>query len=650
MGSNAAVLAELNRRRDSLSPKQQKILDELTRRQGQSPDRSWMDDAGDYLKGVWSQVNPAVAVQGISDLAQTAGKATAQHPWAGPLAGIGAIAGQIGAAQDVPRQRAEEAFKKGNYAEGLRHSLGYLIPLLGPAIDEAGNKAQSGDVASGLGEATGIGLNAVAPKYVPKLVEGVKATTTGAIRKALPNLNNPVEEAALASVEDGVPMTVGQRTGNTGLQRVEQGLQNFPGSANRSQKFYANQEDALAQKAQDLANSAGGQSTNAVGAGEALQQRLAQRISRLKQYADENYNAVRSAAAKNQVPVQIGMQDSPLVAPNGTPIQTPIVTMGESPVSLGPIRQALMPVYDDLMASMPEARRAASPAFAALKNLMESDAPTMNAMDFDRSLSAIKALGREGPNPYLTSKSQGIAKQIVSNGEKQLQDALSKAGPDVLDKLGDARKAVKSYHETAEMLADLPGEPAALYSSLTTGGDRAYNTLQTLKRVAPNEVKTVGRTYLQGLVDKATAEGGFGRSKGVMADWKRLGPEAKDLMFGPKLTQNLDDFFLAAKRLTVDVNPSGSAHTIAALHGLGALGTAIGSLFVGNLPLAAGIATGAVGEAFIGSHLAARFLFNPDNARLLAKALSTPTGTPQFSRLAALLNARYAAVSQDQAH
>ena len=99
-----------------------------------------------------------------------------------------------------------------------------------------------------------------------------------------------------------------------------------------------------------------------------------------------------------------------------------------------------------------------------------------------------------------------------------------------------------------------------------------FNTLSDLQKVAPREMKTVGRTFLDGLVEKATKEGGFDRSSGVKADWERLGPETKELLFGKQLTGELDKFFLAAKRLTSPLNASGSGHMITALGSLGAAG------------------------------------------------------------------------------
>lgn len=587
-----------------------------------TPNRTWMDEAGDFLGGLWENVNPVEAVKGLAS--------AAAHP-------LDTAKGVL-EAQDVPRQKAEEAFKRGDYAEGLRHSIGYLLPLIGPAIDKAGNEAASGNLAKGLGEATGIGLNLVAPKYVPKLSAAAKSAGMAGVSKVLPKLTTPVEEAALASVENEVPMTVGQRLGIPALQRAEQSLQNFPGSAARVRKFNVAQEEALANRGEGIVSGAGGESTNAVGAGQAMEQRLKQRINRLKSYADQQYNAVRSQVEKNKMAVQVGTEESPLVDPSGVPYKTPVANVIEAPIDLDKYRPALSTIYEELSRTLPEGRKAYSPSYTALKNVMDSGNRYMGAMDFDKFLGGIKNIAREsGDNPYLTNQAQGLARKMISSGEQELQSALEQAGPNVQSQLARGRAAVKAYHEAADVLSDLPTEPASMYNQIMTGGDRSYNTLQTLKRLAPAELRTVGKTFLQQLLDKATAEGGFGRSAGVMQDWMRLGPETKEVLFGKNLTGDLDNFFLAAKRLTASHNPSGTAHMLASLTGLGSVGTALAELFTGH----PGASAATVGGTFVGPNLAARFLLNPSNAKLLSRAMTTAPGTAEFSKLATLLNARY---------
>ena len=75
-----------------------------------------------------------------------------------------------GAAQDALRQKAEDAFKNGRYAEGVRHVLNYLVPVAGPAIDAQGDQAQRGEVAKALGGATALGLQLAGPEALSRVV------------------------------------------------------------------------------------------------------------------------------------------------------------------------------------------------------------------------------------------------------------------------------------------------------------------------------------------------------------------------------------------------------------------------------------------------------------------------------------------------
>ena len=70
------------------------------------------------------------------------------------------------AAQDVPRQEAITAFQRGDYLTGSRKMVDWLIPVLGPRLDEAADLMQQGETARGLGAATDVGLTVATPQIV----------------------------------------------------------------------------------------------------------------------------------------------------------------------------------------------------------------------------------------------------------------------------------------------------------------------------------------------------------------------------------------------------------------------------------------------------------------------------------------------------
>ena len=547
----------------------------------------------------------------------------------------------LGGAQHEQFEEGRQEFKKGNYAESAFHTVAGAVPVLGPAAAAAAkdlDEGRYGEGAAHLLELFGPDIAKALPeKWLPKISRSVE------------NVNNPTEEKALKSVENEVRMTPGQRAGQAALQTSEKNLKNAPGTASQAEQFYSGQESDLATAGRRRVSAQGGQVTNPFGAGSAVQETLGARISRLKEYADKLYDSTRKTTARNAKDVETGTTAGAAFDPTAPLPQSRMVRL-ESPVALGPVRKQLQSVYEELARNLPEAKRANSPAFRALDEFMKSGSDHMNAMDFDKFLGAVKSITRDGNSSILSSQSQRLAKLVVSAGEKQFQDAIAGAGPNVVDKLQRARKAVAEYHNTADFLEDLNGEPGALYSNLTTGGDRVQNTLKEIGQKAPKALQTVGRTYLEQMMDKATREGGFGRSAGVKADWEKLGPETKNLIFGPATTKAMDEFLLAAKKLT-PAQGSATADRLSALTQYGDIGAAIAE-FVGGTALghpAAGAAGAAatLGKTRLQPAILAKLSFKPLGAQLLKQSITLPINSPKWNNAMRNLTAM-AAVENEQ--
>ncbi len=155
--------------------------------------RSWLDSASDFAGELWNNINPVNAVKGA---------ATAiAHP-------IQTYANDAATREQI-RQKAEDAFSKGNYADGAAMMLSGIVPLLGPASQRAGDFMEQGQYAKGFGAATGIGLSLAAPK----IIQGMK----------LPGL--PTEGAASKLYQSALkPSTTLEPVERAGL--VQTGLQN----------------------------------------------------------------------------------------------------------------------------------------------------------------------------------------------------------------------------------------------------------------------------------------------------------------------------------------------------------------------------------------------------------------------------------------
>lgn len=570
-----------------------------------------------------------------------------------PAAVAGAVmhpvdtATKLAAAQHNEFQKGRDAFGQGDYVSAAGHTLAGALPLIGPAAAQAGEELGGGQAGAGAAHA----LELLGPSAYSAAGDAGIIPKAITIPRNVENVNNPVTEQALSSVAPRIRMTPGQRAGQQGLQTAERNLKNMPGTSTEAEQFYQGAQDDIAKEGQRLVAQQGGQITNPYGAGQEVQKALKNYIQQQKEGADNLYNDVRQSTAANVRNVQTGTAKSSLVDANGNPITTPIMTPMETPVDLAPIRARLEPVYSDLANNLTPVKQASSPAFTALKNLMErQDLQQMPAMDFDKFLGALKSITRDGQSGELSTQSQRLASQVISSGENALDRALAAAGPNVKTTLQQARDAVKSYHNADEFLTDIqrkpnePYEPAAIYDNLANGGDRVTNTLKMLQGnvIQPDQtLATVGRTYLQEMMDKATREGGWGRSAGVSADWNKLGPETKQLLFGPR-TQQLDNFFLAAKKLTPAVG-SPTADRLAALVSYGDIGTAIaefvGGAAMGHPMIGAAGAVGTLAKTRLQPAILARLSFKPAGAQLLRQALTLPVNSPAFSRTMTALNA-----------
>jgi hypothetical protein len=112
--------------------------------------RTWTDSAGDAASEWWKQVNPLSALEGLAN--------AVNHPIDTGTALLNAQ-GEVG-------KKAAASFKQGDYVGATRHAIDYLLPVIGPQIDQAGDLVQSGQYAKGAGMTAGIGTNIAAPELI----------------------------------------------------------------------------------------------------------------------------------------------------------------------------------------------------------------------------------------------------------------------------------------------------------------------------------------------------------------------------------------------------------------------------------------------------------------------------------------------------
>ena len=117
--------------------------------------RTWTDSLGDAASEYWNQVNPLAALKSLVT--------ATNHPID--------TAGSLLTAQGEAGKKAYDSAKAGDYVSAVRHGIDYLLPIIGPQIDRAGDLAQSGQYAKATGATAGIATNIAAPE----LLKGVTA-------------------------------------------------------------------------------------------------------------------------------------------------------------------------------------------------------------------------------------------------------------------------------------------------------------------------------------------------------------------------------------------------------------------------------------------------------------------------------------------
>ncbi len=494
--------------------------------------RSWTDSVNDFVSELFVK-QPIHPIDMVTGTAQAI-----SHP-------IDTLKA-MGAEQQKPFDAAKEAFHKGDIAEGLRHALLYLVPIVGPQMDEATDQIQHGETAKGLGGAIGSALQVALPEMARRTPAKV-----GPLNRPGPN---PVEAGAIQFAKDNqIPVDASTATRSPWVASVQKVASDNMGGAGTAERFKAGQEAALASTGEQLAARANqgasglAQTGESVGSGalKALDTVVGQRHAE----ATTAYDALREM--ERAAPQQIFATN-----PDGSGLRA--VRMA---VDLAPAKQALAPVLETLQKEHRIAgglNGANARAMSALETIMA--APSNEALSVvDGALSDLKSYARQqGPGP-------------VSLAVKALDAAVRKtateAGPKVIAALEDGRKATIAKY-AAEDVRDLlmsgtNGEPVRIFNRLTSRDDTAINALRQVKQQTPEVLPEIGRALLDDMMGDATAEGGFQHAQALASKWRKVGPETKQLLFPDKgHIQAIDQFFQFAKMAAENPNPSGTARAL----------------------------------------------------------------------------------------
>lgn len=528
---------------------------------------SWLDLATEGVSGLVSGViSPVKLLKNIYEDSSAEMQKAVEAAKSGDLVGAvkaGAkstpvgqsvrVLGQMAGAQWDQLLKGKKAYDEGRTSEALGHTMAGLLPVLGPMAGNAGEAIGSGDprrAAHAVGELSSLAVPGAIGKVLPKSV-----SVGGRFKNT-----NPAEVAAVQYGESaGIPIDAATATGNRVVRGTQWLADQSIGGAIPGQRAIRAQTEGLSRVSGELANRAHSTPVSPETAGRSVQNALGEKIGTLHGTANKAYGDLAGIEAASAAPVQVGTKTRTLPVTGATITEPVMETMG-LPLDLSATRSSLRLVYERLSreAKLVPLMGDKARALTALDRLMTGP-KIVPASIADGALSELKSLSRFDGMPELRPEGKGAAAMAVRTLEEQVQRAVAQGGPEATTARNIGREATKQKYAVGDILDDLKTEPVKAYRQATAPGDQNVAYLRQLQRLAPKEMPKVGRAYLDGLFEKATAEGGFSRAQGLFADWQKLGPETKRTLF-PDATHraNLDHFFLLAKKIGESPNPSGS--------------------------------------------------------------------------------------------
>lgn len=480
-------------------------------------------------------------------------------------------------------RKAGDLAEQGRYLEAGGHAVAGSLPLVGPTAARVGEQIAGGDVAGGLGATAGLLLPAA----------GAEALRNRRVSVSF-NRNSPVEADAVAfGRAHQVPIDAGTGTGSAFVKNVQKKVGSTWGGAQAAETMRGRQAAALTRVGDDLAGRVNatttgpGPAVDGLNAGAGVRTALDQQIGRFDRAATAAYTKVRAFEAD--------------------PARLPAMQ-----VDVTSVKSGLKPLYDELArrhAVVPFTEGAQARALRALDALMQ--APERAPLSLMESiLGDLKGMARGADLPELRTAGQGTAAAAVRQLQHQIDLAAKRAGSDVFSALEQGRRATASKYGVAEV-RDLfsqqaLAEPRKLFEALTAKKDGGIERLNAVAQHAPDQMPQVGRAVIEDLLNRATEAGKFEHTDALFADWQKLGPQTRRLLFGG-VTPDLDRFFLLAKKINENVNPSGTAVVLNATQ------------LVAGLP----------------SWALSRVLFSDTGVKALNRGLTLATGPGRTSKAAA---------------
>ena len=492
--------------------------------------------------------------------------------------------------QGAEFDKAKDAYDKGDKGKAALHALAYLAPVVGPMLDSFATRTAAGEGPEVAGDVTSMFLPVPAAKKLPAVVQvGGKAVAS------------PERAAVEFGLQNGIPVDAATATGNAALKGVktmaEKATISGAAIARKGNEVRAEKMATLGEQLAAKANNAG-QAVTIPEVGE--------RLAKATQEAATN----AGTAAKGEYAVLGKMETANPVA-----FAVDVKSVQDK---IRPLHQQMEQSADLMVPGSASAR-----ALTAMRRLM-SGPNTQLASVVDDALGELKGSLRSVSESDPMSKGAGQLSEIVKSLDNEVRSAVGRGGGKPgLDALDRGRAATVRKYDALDVVDQMKAEPVGTVAAITRGKDGGVAFLRDVRKHAPQELPNVGRAVMDDLMD--TIADPLKRDV-AGAKWAALGPETKRALFAetlkrePNYIKDLDNFFLLAKKLKENPNPSGTATTAA-------IGGTAGMVATGHfmIPLMSELAGASITAA----------MRSPRVVRALTRGLRLQTGAGAAAKAAA---------------
>lgn len=253
-----------------------------------------MDAAREFVR----TVNPIPAVQQIGKaliperVARAAGASDAET--FGP---VNAARGIL-AAQNRVKSEADAAWAQGDHLTAVRKYFDWLLPVVGPMLDEQADNAQAGKLWTALGGSAGLS----AALFGPKAVETARVKVPAVARETV----NPIEREAVRFGEArGIPIDAATATQNPVIANIQKATAQTPLGARPAKLMQASQDEALTRVGRQLADEVYPDAVAPEQAGEGVRQSLNFQVRKYHGQATEAYDRLRRYESDPELAEQV---------------------------------------------------------------------------------------------------------------------------------------------------------------------------------------------------------------------------------------------------------------------------------------------------------------------------------------------------------